>query len=408
MLDAKRWTFIACLLTAAPGGAADWPQFLGPQRDGISSETGLAQTWPAKGPPLVWQKDVGEGFSGPVAAGERLILFHRVMDQEVVECLNTRDGQAQWKQSYPTRFEDGFRKGNGPRSTPVIADKRVITLGADGELHCFDLNSGRKIWARMLLKEYAGPESYFGVGTTPVVDDGLVLVNVGAKNAGIVACALTDGKEVWKATGDAASYSSPVIRTVNGTKHGIFFTRDGPVILNPKTGEVRHKQRWRARYDASVNAATPLVIGDQAFFSSSYETGALLLKLRRDGADEIWSDDKVMSNHYNTCVYQDGYLYGFDGRQERGPDFRCVDLKSRKIQWNQERFGCGSMILADGKLVVLAESGELVLIEATPREYRELARARILGQGCRAQIALADGKLYARDRGKLVCLDLRK
>jgi outer membrane protein assembly factor BamB len=135
----------------------------------------------------------------------------------------------------------------------------------------------------------------------------------------------------------------------------------------------------------------------------------LMLKLRKDGADEVWSDDKIMSNHYNTCVYRDGYLYGFDGRQESGPDFRCVDLKARRVLWNQKHFGCGAMILADGMLILLTESGELLLVEATPKEYRELARAQVLDSGpCRAQIALANGKLYARDQKKLICLDLRK
>lgn len=402
-----RSTLLLLLTIPVSATAADWPQFLGPQRDGTSTETGLLKTWPAQGPPVIWQKAVGEGFSGPVVAGERLILFHRIGDQEVVECLNAGDGKGRWKFAYASSFEDGFRKGNGPRSTPVIADTRVVTLGAEGELHCLDLESGRVVWAKMLLKEYRAPPSYFGIGTSPVVDDGLVLVNVGGKNAGIVAFALADGKEVWKATSDAASYSSPVIRTVGGVKHAIFLTRDGAVVLDPKTGSVRHHQRWRARYDASANAATPLVIGDQVFFSSSYETGALLLKLRKDGADEVWSDDSVMSNHYNTCVVHDGYLYGFDGRQERGPDFRCVDLKTRKILWNRPGFGCGSMVSADGNLIILMESGELVLVAATPKEYRELARARILGM-CRAQIALADGKLYARDQGKLGCLEMRK
>jgi outer membrane protein assembly factor BamB len=405
----KHATFVIALLMACPAWAADWPQFLGPERDGTSVETGLAKTWPPKGPPLVWRKSVGEGFSGPVIAGTRLILFHRVKDEEVVECLDAGTGAPRWKTAYPTSFEDDFRKGDGPRSTPVITGNRVVTLGADGALHCLDLESGKTIWARMLLKEYRVPPSYFGIGTSPVVDDGLVLVNVGAKNAGIVAFALADGKEVWKATDDPASYSSPVIRTVDGTKHAIFFTREGVVILDPRTGAVRHRQHWRARYDASVNAATPLVIGDRAFFSASYETGALLLKMRKDGADELWSDDKLMSNHYSTCIYQDGHLYGFDGRQEAGADFRCIDLKTRRIEWNRKRFGCGSMILADRALIVLTERGELELVEATPREYRELARAKVLDEyPCRAQIALANGKLYARDRGNLVCLDLRK
>src|SRR5205085_4361816 len=143
----------------------------------------------------------------------------------------------------------------------------------------------------------------------------------------------------------------------------------------PQTGAVRYSKRWRARYDASVNAATPLIIGNLAFFSTSYETGALLLKLRKDGADEVWTDEHVMSNHYNTCVYRDGHLYGFDGRQEAGPNFRCVELKSKKVKWEQDRFGCGTMVLADGKLIVLTEKGMLHLVQATPDAYRELARA---------------------------------
>jgi len=404
----KQCALLFVLLVCSSAGAADWPQFLGMQRDGTSTETGLARNWPAAGPRRVWQKEIGSGYSGPVVAGERLILFHRIKDREVIECLKTEDGSRNWQFSYPTRFEDDFRKGDGPRSTPVIVDKRLITLGADGALHCLDLESGKVLWAKLLLKEYSIPASYFGIGTSPVVQDGLVLVNVGAKNAGIVAFALEDGKEVWKATSDPASYSSPIIRSVDGTKHAIFFTRQGVTILDPKTGAVRYTKRWRARIDASVNAATPLTMGDHVFVSASYDTGALLLKLKRDGAEEVWTDDKVMSNHYNTCIYCDGFLYGFDGRQEAGPDFRCVNLKNRHIEWNRPNFGCGSMILADGKLIVLIERGELILVEATPKEYRELARDQVLDSGpCRAQIALANGKLYARDQKKLICLDMR-
>ncbi len=400
---------ILALLLAAPARAADWPRFLGPAGNGTSIETGLARTWPTTGPPVVWRQVVGEGYSGPVVAGTRLIVFHRLKDQEVVECLDAATGTRLWKTAYATSFDDDFRKGDGPRATPTIVDGRVITLGADGALHCLDLESGRIIWARMLLKDYQVPPSYFGVGTSPLVDGGLVLINVGAKKAGIVAFALADGKEIWKATSDAASYATPVLQVLDGTKRAIFFTREGPVFVDPRTGSVLYQQRWRARIDASVNAATPLVIGDQVFFSASYDTGALLLKVRKDGADEVWSGDDIMSNHYNTCVFRDGYLYGFHGRQEAGPDFRCVDLKSRRVLWNQPRFGCGSMVLADGNLIILTEQGELVLVEATPAAYRELARAVVLTAGpCRAQIALANGKLYAHDRGQLVCFDMRK
>ncbi len=400
---------LALFLVPTLALAGDWPQFLGPTRDGVSTETGLRWTWDDQGPPLLWAKPVGAGYSGPVSAGERLILFHRVGNQEIVECLNAANGQEQWRFSYRTEFEDDFRKGDGPRATPTITGQRVITYGADGWLHCLHLETGQKVWGRNVLRDCKAPPNFFGVGSSPVVDGKLVLVNVGGPNAGIIAFDLASGREVWKATSDGASYASPVVATVGGQRRAVFFTRAGVVLLRPEDGSVLFRQRWRARIDASVNAATPLVIDDLAFFSASYETGALLLRLHKDGADEVWSNDEAMSNHYNTCVYYQGNLYGFDGRQEKGPRFRCVELKTGKIHWTQERFGCGAMVLAGGHLVVLTESGQLLSVEATPTAYREKARARVLAQPpCRAQIALAQGRLYGRDQKKLACWDLRK
>ncbi len=403
--------------------AADWPQWLGPNRDGCSAETGLMTAWPKDGPKRLWQRDVGAGYSGPVVAGNRLILFHRLKDREVVECLDPASGKKQWDFSYATAFDDAYGKGNGPRSTPVIQGKRVVTLGAEGWLHCLNLETGRKIWDRRLHSDYKVPASFFGVGTSPVIEQDLVLVNVGGRDAGIVAFALDSGKEVWKATNHPASYSSPVVCTLAetrgvrstsprglepGTRHAVFFTRTGVVILDPKTGKVGFEKRCRSRMETSVNAATPLVVGDLAFFSACYDTGALLLKLRADGADEVWKGDDKMSNHYSTCVHHQGYLYGFDGRQEEGPSLRCVEFKTGKVQWTKEDYGCGSTILVQGHLLMLLESGDLVLAEANPRAYREKARAHILNAApCRAQIALAGGRLFARDQGKLGCWQLR-
>ncbi len=231
-----------CLLVTA-GRADDWPQFLGPTRNGVSVEQGLAASWPKGGPPLVWQHEVGEGFSGPVIAGDRLILFHRVGNEEVVECLHAATGKPQWKHAYATNYSDALGKGDGPRSTPVIAGKRVITLGAEGMLTCLDLEKGTQLFSRALLKDYRVPPSYFGVATSPVVEGDLVLVNVGGKNAGIVAFALADGKEVWKATDDGPSYSSPIVVTAGQQRVAVFFTRFGADLVDAKTGAVRYRQK---------------------------------------------------------------------------------------------------------------------------------------------------------------------
>ena len=391
-----------------PARAADWPQFLGPQRNGVSAETGLLQAWPREGPPVVWQKDVGAGFSGPVVAGERLILFERIENNEVVLCLDCASGQERWRFSYATGYVDDFGFDEGPRSTPLIAGNRVYTLGAEGTLHCLALDDGKKIWQRSLNSEYQVRKGFFGVGTSPLLEAGLLLVNVGGNEAGIVAFDKDTGKEVWTATRHQASYSSPVAATVDGMRQAIFFTREGIVFLDPKTGKVHYSKHWRSRQDASVNAASPVVVGNDVFFSASYGTGAILLHAGNGGMAEVWQDKEAMANHYNTCIAHEGHLYGFDGRQETGARLRSIDMQTGKVDWTQEAFGCGSMVLADGNLIILSEHGDLVLVEATPASYQEKARARVLSSPCRSQIALANGKLYARDTKKLVCWNLKK
>ncbi|HZY85719.1 MAG TPA: PQQ-binding-like beta-propeller repeat protein [Gemmataceae bacterium] len=397
----------AVLLLLAAGGA-DWPQFLGPTRNGVSPETGLLKTWPEKGPPVVWQREVGEGFSGPVVAGGRLVLFHRVGDEEVVECLDAATGKAHWKAATATAYVDSYGKGNGPRSTPLIAGGKVYTLGPDGLLQCLNLADGKPVWRRELHKDYEVRKGFFGVATSPLLEGKLLLVNVGGRGgAGIVAFDKDSGKEVWKATDHDASYASPVAATI-GVRHVLFFTREGVVSLDPANGAVRFSKRWRARIDASVNAAAPLVVGDLVFVTASYRTGALLLRVKKDGAEEVWKGDDVLSSHFTTPVYHAGHLYGFDGRQEAGTRLRCVDFKTGKVAWTKEGFPCGPIIVADGNLIILSEDGDLVLVEATSAAYREKARAKVLGSPCRAPLALADGRLYGHDGRKLVCWKLKE
>lgn len=405
-----RFPLAAVLLLAGLSSAlaADWPQLLGPSRNGTSAETGLRASWPNQGPPVLWKREVGEGYSGPVVAGETLVLFHRVGNSEVVEGIDAATGAGRWKFTYPTAYVDGLGKGDGPRATPAIADGRVYTLGAEGRLHCLSLADGKKLWERSLPDDYEMRASFFGIGTSPLVEDGRVLVNVGAKGAGIVAFDAATGKELWRATDQEASYSSPTAATIDGQRYVFFLTREGLVGLGPKDGRVHFTKRWRARINASVNAATPLVIGDRVFLSASYNTGAILLRVRRDGLEELWQGDRSLSNHYNTSLVQDGYLYGIDGRQEEGARLRCIELATGKVVWSQERFGCASMILAEKRLIALTEDGDLVLVEATPEGYREKARARVLSNSpCRAEIALAGGRLYGRDNRELVCWGLR-
>ena len=409
---ARSWrltvTLVAALCSAASTIANDWPQFLGPQRNAISSEQGLLDVFPNAGPRVLWQKEVGSGFSGPVIAGEFLILFHRVGDKEVIACLEPATGKERWQFSYPTQYPLDIARDDGPRSTPLITDHRVYTLGAEGRFLCLELETGKKIWERLLLNDYRVPESYFGVGTSPLLIGDRLLVNVGGKEAGIVAFAKDTGQELWKATDHEASYSSPVAATLAGHHRAVFFTREGVVLLDPKTGEVQYSKHWRARIHASVNAATPVVVNDDIFISACYSTGALLLHAAGASIEEVWKSNDVMSNHYNTCIHDKGFLYGFDGRQEEGPHLRCVELRTGKVRWTCERAGCGSMILGDRKLIILGENGDLVLAEVNPDAYKEKARASVLTGPCRSPVALANGLFYGRDGKRLVCWTLKK
>jgi outer membrane protein assembly factor BamB len=394
------------------GAAPDWPQFLGPTRNGIYNGPPLAETWPATGPAKVWQKSVGQGFAGPVVVGNRVILFHRVGNEEVVEALDASNGAALWRYAYGTTYRDDFGFDEGPRSVPVVLNGRVYTFGAQGQLHAIDAATGKGIWNLDTMQRFAVRKGFFGQAGSPLVEDGRVMVNVGGKDgdkpAGVVAFNAETGAVLWSATNHEASYSSPVGATFGGRRHAIFLTRGGLVGLDPATGAVLFERQWRSRTAASVNAATPLVVGDVIFVSASYATGGLALRVSGSELVELWSSDDAMSNHYATSVYHDGHLYGFHGRQEFNPSFRSVEFMTGKVNWSEDRFRAGSVTLVGDKLLIARETGELLLAAASPQAFRPLARAQVLAPTLRALPAVSDGFVYLRNGDTLVCLDLRK
>jgi len=396
------------LALGVEAAAYDWPQFLGPDRNGIYRGPALAEKWGANGPRVLWRKSVGQGFSGPVVASDRLILLHRLANEEVVESLDVKTGAAQWRYAYPTSYRDDFGFDEGPRAVPVVADGVVYTFGAEGQLHAVDLKSGKRIWSEDTRKRFGVAKGFFGAAGSPLVEGGKVLANIGGRNAGIVAFDAKAGTVAWTATADEASYSSGVGATIGGRRSAIFLTRNGVVGLDPSTGMVQFERRWRSRIAASVNAASPLVIGDLIFVSAEYGPGAAVMRVEGSKVTELWSSDDALSNHYATSVYYDGYLYGYHGRQEFGPSFRAVEMKTGKVRWSEDRFRAGSVTLAGNRLVIVRETGELILAETSPEAFRPLARAQVLPATVRAFPAIADGLLYLRNENTLVCLDLRQ
>ena len=410
-------------LTAAADAdeAADWPQLHGPRRDGVYRGPALVDSLPSDGPAVTWRKKIGLGFAGPSVADGKLVLFHRMAEKETLDCLDSATGKPLWTASYPASYKDRFGFDEGPRAVPTIDNGRVYTNGAAGVLSCTDLKNGKKIWRLDTHASFKPRESFFGTACAPLVSGGKVFVQVGGttvigaggKGSGIVAFDSETGKPLWGATSDEAGYSSPVIGKLDGKTRLVCFTRTGIVILDPGTGNILYEKRWRARIGASVNAATPVLTNDMGYFSSSYQTGSICLKASGSGYRELWSGDRILSSHYSSSIQSSGYLYGFDGRQEYGTQLRCVSLAGGKIAWSEaqpgeKRFGCGTLILAGDKLLVMADSGELILARVSPKGDSRLGSTAILNDTVRAYPALAGGCFYARSTSELICVDLRK
>jgi outer membrane protein assembly factor BamB len=400
--------FVVLLCLPLPLPAADWPQFLGPTRDGHSPETKLNWDWPKSGPPVAWTKAIGSGWAGPVVADGHLILFHRLDDDEVVQALDPATGKELWTARYPTRYRDDFGFDNGPRATPTVANGSVFTLGANGDLHAWDLRTGKQRWSRNLLTDYKASKGFFGVACSPVVVENKLLINVGGPGAGIVAFDLATGKELWKSTDDPASYSSPTLATLDGKLTAVFLTRYGLRVVDPANGKVLYDFPWRPRINESVQGATPLVWNNEIFLSVSYGTGAVLVQVKAGELTEVWANDRTLSSQYNTPVRIGEFLYGVHGRSDVGTaQLRCVDWKRGTVKWSEANFGVASLIAVDGGLLALTEAGELVRFDASADGFVPRARAPILTKPTRAAPALAEGRLFARDGSTLVCVKLK-
>lgn len=398
-------TLLILVAVSAPAVGGDWPQILGPNRDGAAVGEKLAESWPAKGPKVVWERSVGDGFSGIAVADGIAVLFHRVGRNEVVEGMNAKTGKVLWKRSHPSDFSSAFSPDKGPRCTPVIHKGTVYVFGAQGVLRALALKDGKPLWMRKTHAEFGAPEGYFGAGSTPIVEGDKLLVEVGSrKGAGIVAFDLKSGMTRWKATNDYASYSSPVAATVGGVRHVLFITRQKLLSINPADGSVRFSVPFGKR-GPTVNGASPVVLNGHVFATAHYGVGALYGKIGKTKLDVAWRSDEILSSHYMTPLVHGGLLFGIHGQERvNTPELRCIDPKTKTVRWSKRGFGYGAMLKADGKCLALTTTGELILWKPDAKKYRELARASIFRTTTRALPALAHGLLYVRDTGTLKCL----
>ena len=419
----------------------DWPAFLGPTHNAISTETRLSRRLP---PPLVWEFIRGTGYASPAIAGDRLVFLHRLGNEEIVECLHAETGATNWQFRYPTDFEDRYGYNNGPRSSPVIDAARAYAVGAKGQLHCLDLGTGKLIWKRDLESEYHVRQDFFGTASTPLIEGQLLIVNVGAPGGPcVVGLDKTTGREVWRAGKEwGAGYASPVAAVVHGKRRVFVFAggesnppTGGLMSIDPSNGRVDFAFAWRSRSYESVNASCPVVFDNKVFISASYRTGGALVEIRPDFTyRQLWTTQEF-GLHFNTPVYKDGYLYGFDGRNEPDASLACVDVAKGKVVWRetpewtetveaggrrqQQVVGTyrGSLLAVDGQFLCLGELGHLLWLDLTPKGYKEVSRAWLFAaRESWGLPVLSRGLLYVaqntRDflngaRPRLLCYDLR-
>lgn len=406
----------ACLFVVAFPGAArcgDWPEILGPTRNGIAAvDEKLAPSWPAAGPQPLWRRDVGSGYAGVAVADGTALLFHRMDNREVVEALDAATGKTRWSDGHPTTFAPQVGGGDGPLCVPLIHDGRVITFGAQGVLSCHSLANGKLLWRRDTHRDFGAEEGYFGAGSCPIVVGDAVLVNVGGsrRDAGIAAFALATGATLWTKTAEPASYSSPVRVDLDDGPRVAMITRYQCLLLDPLTGEIGWQFRFGMR-GPTVNAAMPVITakagGHDLLVTAAYGIGAVAGSFDRGSFTKRWEGVDALASQYCTPIAVDDHAYCIDGRDDMPPaTLKCVEIATGRVAWNEPAFGYGTLLHADGKLLAAKTDGELMLMEATPRGMKVLARHRPLAGTLRALPALAAGRLFVRDDATLVCLDL--
>jgi len=399
----KTCVILALIVVVSPLTAEDWPGFLGPKRNG--------QAFPnieafGNEPKLIWSAPVGEGFSGPVVFAEKVFLHHRNQNAEEITSFDLKSGKVHWNKSFPTTYKDNFSRGDGPRSTPAVNKTAIVCISPDGILRALNTSNGQLLWKKDLISEFESGKIFFGFGSSPLIIEDKLIVMAGGKKAGCICIDIKNGALIWKSESFKGSYASPVLAKFDKEDSIALFHRDGLSILNLIDGVNRGMFPWRARFDASVNAATPLIQGDEIFLTSSYGTGAIWLKFSLGTFEKRWANDTSLSCHFGTPIISDGYLYGFHGRQESGPEFRCVNLKTGEVLWVKEGSGSGNLIKFHTHYLVLTEDGTLFLNKFNSTKWDTIFSKKILNSSCRAQPAFSDKFLIARDGTKLICLQI--
>ncbi|NNC87954.1 MAG: PQQ-like beta-propeller repeat protein [Akkermansiaceae bacterium] len=418
-----RLTFHAAPKPLAAGATTeDWPRFLGPRHDLHSRETRLLKSWPAAGPKMVWEVARGTGHAPAVVAGDHLVMIHAMDGREVIECLHPATGQRYWKFDYAVTLGSNYGMSDAPRAGPVIDGDLVFTVGVRGDLHCLRLETGQVAWKVNLDEEHGPAPLFFGRGSCPLVDGDRLIVNVGGKHC-VAAFDKRTGDLLWSAKHPwHASYASPVPAMIHGKKRVLVFAggkteppAGGLLSLDPGTGAIDGEFPWRARMFASVNAASPVVVGNAAFVTESYTEGGAMVDFAADGSAKLrWKAERFASQ-FTTPVAHDGYLYGVDGTA--GTEMVCYDAKTGREMWRDSidmegaRLGRASLVHLDGAFLCLGAQGTLLWLDLSPKGATILAQAQLFRAPETWGVpTVSRGLLFVNQNAmgsRLICYDLR-
>lgn len=398
---------VAAALTAALGFAGagagddslprDWPQFRGPHRDGVAAQGPTG--WTEPGPRQLWRVPLGEGYSAVSVAGDAVYTMFADAENEYLAAFDRATGETRWRVRLAKRLDSMM--GNGPRSTPTVAGDRVYALGGSGDLVAVGATDGKELWRHNLPERFGSRAPQWGFATAPLVDGDLLVIEVGGTDGAFAGLDRETGALRWQSYERGGGYSSPIVMNIGGVKQYVFVptAADKLVSLLPD-GTVHWTHDWHAG-----TIAMPVAVGDDAIFvSASNDIGGMLVRIR-EGAEgpvveEVWRN-REMKNHFSSSVAREGFLYGFDGGT-----LKCVDAATGERRWVKRGLGKGSLIAAGDRLVILSDGGKLVLAEATPEEYRELASAQVLAGKTWTAPVLAGSQLFLRDQTDMAAYDL--
>jgi outer membrane protein assembly factor BamB len=418
-----RLTFHAVPKLLSPEATTeDWPRFLGPRHDLHSKETKLLKFWPASGPKIVWEVERGTGHAPAVVSGDYLVLIHAMEGHEVIECLQPETGKRYWKFEYPVRLGSNYGISDAPRSGPVIDGDLVFTVGVRGDLHCLDLKTGEVVWKKNLDKEYGPTPLFFGRGSCPLVDGNQVIVNVGGQFC-VGSFDKRTGELLWSTKHDwQASYSSPVPAFLHGKKRVLVFAggmlrpaAGGLLSIDPESGALDSAFPWRATMYTSVNAASPVVVGNSVFITEGYTAGGALVDFARDGSAKLRWKAERFDGQFTTPVAHNGYLYGVAGTS--GTEIVCYEIESGREMWRDgielpnALLGRASLLWVDGAFLCIGDQGTLLWLDLTPQGAKILTQAQLFQAPETWGVpTVSRGLLFVNQNemgSRLICYDLR-